>query len=75
MRAGRDFDFTATVLAVGECDGVAKPGHWLAGVRRDIEAQRPNRTAMTISSDGSFIVYSVIEENPGLRERLWASSS
>jgi len=42
----------------------AEPGHWLDGMRRDQEAQRPNRTAMAISRDGSFLVYSAIEEDP-----------
>jgi eukaryotic-like serine/threonine-protein kinase len=39
-----------------------EPGHWLAGT---LALQRPSRTAMAISSDGRFIVYSAIEENPG----------
>ncbi len=42
-----------------------EPGHWLDGMRRDFEMQRPARTAMAISSDGRFVVYSAIEENPG----------
>jgi len=42
-----------------------EPGHWLDGMRRDVEMQRPSRTAMAISSDGEFVVYSAIEENPG----------
>jgi serine/threonine-protein kinase len=42
-----------------------EPGHWLDGMRRVTEMQRPSRTAMAISSDGRFIVYSAIEENPG----------
>jgi serine/threonine protein kinase/Tol biopolymer transport system component len=41
-----------------------EPGHWLDGMRRAIEMERPSRTAMAISSDGRFIVYSAIEENP-----------
>ena len=40
-----------------------EPGHWLQGMRGEME--RPTRAAMTISSDGSFVVYSAIEENPG----------
>lgn len=40
-----------------------EPGHWLEGMRGEME--RPTRTAMTISSDGRFVVYSAIEENPG----------
>ncbi|MDD1751145.1 MAG: serine/threonine-protein kinase, partial [Methanothrix sp.] len=42
-----------------------EPGHWLEGRRRPAEAQRPSRTAMAISSDGRFVVYSAIDENPG----------
>jgi serine/threonine-protein kinase len=42
-----------------------EPGHWLEGRSRAMEAERPSRTAMAISGDGSFIVYSAIEENPG----------
>jgi serine/threonine-protein kinase len=42
------------------------PGHWLDGMRHaDFSLQRPSRTAMAISSDSSFIIYSAIEENPG----------
>jgi len=40
-----------------------EPGHRLEGRARDME--RPSRTAVAISSDGKFIVYSAIEENPG----------
>ena len=42
-----------------------EPGHWLAGMQRAMDLQRPSRTAMAISSDGRFVVYSAIEENPG----------
>ncbi len=42
-----------------------EPGHWLAGMQRALEMQHPSRTAMAISSDGSFVVYSAIAENPG----------
>jgi serine/threonine protein kinase len=42
-----------------------EPGHWLDGFRRDVEIERPSRTAMTISGDGRFVIYSAIEENPG----------
>jgi len=42
-----------------------EPGHWLDGMRRAMELERPSRTAMSISSDGRFVVYSAIEENPG----------
>jgi serine/threonine protein kinase len=42
-----------------------EPGLWLDGIRRAIDMERPSRTAMTISSDGRFVVCSAIEENPG----------
>ena len=42
-----------------------EPGHWLDGMRRAMELERPSRTAMVISSAGSFVIYSAIEENPG----------
>jgi serine/threonine-protein kinase len=42
-----------------------EPGHWLDGMRRAVDMQRPSRTAMTISRDGRFVLYSAIEENPG----------
>ena len=41
-----------------------EPGQWLAGMGRQSEFWRPSRTAMAISSDGRFIVYSAIEGNP-----------
>ncbi len=40
-----------------------EPGHRLPGQAYDLE--RPGRTAVAISSDGKFIVYSAIEEDPG----------
>jgi len=44
--------------------------HWLDGIRRaDMTLERPSRTAMAISNDGKFIVYSAIEENPGLQAK------
>jgi serine/threonine-protein kinase len=42
-----------------------EPGHWLDGMRSALEMGRPSRTAVAISSDGRFVVYSAIEENPG----------
>jgi hypothetical protein len=42
-----------------------EPGHWLDGMRRAQEREWPSRTAMAISADGEFLVYSAIEENPG----------
>jgi len=46
-----------------------KPGYSLAGMSLAAELIRPSRTAVTMSTDGSFIVYSAIEENrdPGAR--------
>ncbi len=43
-----------------------EPGHWLDGRRWVLlTEQRPSRTAMAISGDGRFVVYSAIDENPG----------
>jgi Tol biopolymer transport system component len=42
-----------------------QPGRWLDGLRRNAEMQHPSRTAIAISSDGTFVVYSAIEQNPG----------
>lgn len=42
-----------------------EPGHWLFGMHWRLEAARPSRTAIAISSDGRFVVYSAIEENAG----------
>ncbi len=39
--------------------------HWLEGERRSWEMELPSQTALAISSDGRFVVYSAIEENPG----------
>ncbi|MBZ5498056.1 MAG: protein kinase [Acidobacteriia bacterium] len=44
-------------------------GLWLDGSRTEYEAQRPNRTAMAISGDGSFVVYSAIGENPDVKAK------
>ena len=41
-----------------------EPGQWLAGMGRPSEFWRPSRTAVAISSDGRFVVYSAIEGNP-----------
>jgi serine/threonine-protein kinase len=43
------------------------PGHWLEGLRWSPPSHfdQPSRTAMAISSDGRFIVYSAVKENPG----------
>jgi serine/threonine-protein kinase len=40
-------------------------GHWLDGLRRPEEMERPSRTAVAISGDGRLIVYSAIEGNSG----------
>ncbi len=42
-----------------------EPGHRLQGRRTYEEMDRPTCTAIAISSDGRFVVYSAIEENPG----------
>jgi len=44
-----------------------EPGHWLDGLRRSPPAgfDHPTRTAMVISSDGRFVIYSAVKENPG----------
>ena len=41
-----------------------EPGTWLDGRRSERYFQRPSRTALAISRDGSFVVYSAIAENP-----------
>lgn len=41
------------------------PGLWLSDGNPVALLQRPTRTAMAVSKDGSFIVYSAIAENPG----------
>jgi serine/threonine-protein kinase len=42
-----------------------EPAHWLDGMRRELDMQRPSRTALAVSHDGAFVIYSAIEENPG----------
>jgi serine/threonine protein kinase/Tol biopolymer transport system component len=44
-------------------------GYWLDGMRRSLDIDRPSRTAMAISSDGEFVVYSAIKENPGPQDK------
>ena len=44
-----------------------EPGQWLAGRARQADFWRPSRTAVTISSDGRFIVYCAIEGSPSLQ--------
>jgi serine/threonine-protein kinase len=41
-----------------------EPGHWLDGLRSQ-PLELPTRTGMAMASDGSFVVYSAIAENPG----------
>ena len=41
-----------------------EPGHRLAGMG---DFGRPSRKAMVISSDGRFVVYSAVEDGPGLQ--------
>jgi serine/threonine-protein kinase len=56
----------APTSAVGRFIIKVEPGHWLDGMRNaQLELQRPSRTAMAISKDGRFVIYSAIEENPG----------
>jgi Tol biopolymer transport system component len=53
-----------------------EPGHRLQGRRTYEEMERPACAAMTISSDGRFVVYSAIEEDPGpqAKARLYLRS-
>ena len=46
-------------------------GQGLAGIARQLEFWRPSRTAMAMSSDGRFIVYSATEGNPDSTPRLY----
>jgi hypothetical protein len=48
-----------------------EPGHWLDGWRFSppFGLDHPTRTAMAISSDGRFIVYSAVKENPGPQDK------
>ncbi len=56
----------APIPAVGRFTIEVEPGHWLDGMRNaQLELQRPSRTAMAISKDGGFVIYSAIAENPG----------
>jgi Tol biopolymer transport system component len=54
---------------VGRFTIKVEPGYWLDGIRRAWEMELPSRTAMAVSSDGRFVVYSAIEENPGPEAR------
>ena len=46
-------------------------GRWLAGVlvRPPSGFDQPTRTAVAISSDGRFMVYSAVKENPGRQDK------
>ena len=46
-------------------------GHWLDGVRQSppYGFDHPTRTAMVLSSDGRFVVYSAVKENPGAQDK------
>jgi serine/threonine-protein kinase len=44
-------------------------GHWLDGMRRRSEFERPSRTAIALSRDGRFVVYSAIEGNPAPQDK------
>jgi serine/threonine-protein kinase len=48
-----------------------EPGLWLDGERSSppLGFDHPTRTAMVISSDGRFIVYSAVKENPGSQDK------
>ena len=48
-----------------------EPGHWLAGWRWSppYGLGYPTRTAMAISRDSRFIVYSAVSENPGRQDK------
>jgi|WetSurMetagenome_2_1015567.scaffolds.fasta_scaffold11349_4 eukaryotic-like serine/threonine-protein kinase len=55
--------------AVGRFTIKLESGHWLEGGREAMELERPSRTAMAISRNGRFVVYSAIEGNPGTGAR------
>ncbi len=46
-------------------------GHWLDGMRLRLPygLEHPTRTALAISSDARFVVYSAVKENPGAQDR------
>jgi serine/threonine-protein kinase len=54
--AGPSIPIVRSVLKIGS-------GQWLDGLRSTFD--RPSRTAMAFASNGGFIVYSAISENPG----------
>ncbi len=46
-----------------------EPGYWLDGIRVMGGLQFPSRAAMALSSDGRFLVYSAIKENPAPQDK------
>jgi hypothetical protein len=50
-----------------------EPGHCLDGWRRSPPAgfDHPTRTAMVLSSDGRFVVYSAVKQTPGAQDKPW----
>ncbi len=54
---------------VGRFTVKVEPAHRLEGENHFLTLQRPSRTAMAISSDGRFLVYCAIDENPGPQAR------
>jgi Tol biopolymer transport system component len=44
-----------------------EPGQWLDGMRGRFE--HPSRSAVAMSKDGRFIVYSAVKENPGPQDK------
>ncbi len=47
-----------------------EPGLWLDGWRRSapLGFEHPTRTAMALSSEGRFVVYAAIKDNPGVQD-------
>jgi eukaryotic-like serine/threonine-protein kinase len=58
-------------LAITHSTIKLEPGHWLAGgtLRAPIGLDQPTRTAMVISSNGNFVVYSAVKENPSAQDK------
>jgi len=65
----KDFQPGSSAPSVIRSTIKVEPGHWLDGRRWILlTEQRPNITALAISGDGRFVVYSAIDENPGPQE-------
>lgn len=60
-KSGRSYFSLSPVASVIKVE----PGHSLAGVRWAFEFNWPSRTAMAISKDGSFLIYSAINDQAG----------